>query len=126
MEDIRTKHGVSVDELSEGLCDRSLITRIESGERFSSMLLRDRLIDRIGATSEEYEKYVKVEEFKRWKSRREILCDIENDRYTEANAKLARYYDSIIDHDPLEEQFFFDMKAMLAKHEGGRKCTCIR
>ena len=118
LEDIRNKHGVSVEALSAGLCDRSLISKIESGDRYSSMLLRDRLIDRIGATSEEYEKYVKIDEFKRWRYRTEIIRDIEEKRYADAEDKLEGYFKSINDGDALEEQFVYDMKAMLARLEG--------
>lgn len=124
LENVRQSHDVSIDELSEGLCNRSLISRIESGERVSTMLLRDRLIERCGATSDEYEKYVKVDEFKKWKQRAAIIADIEAKKYVEAKMKLNQYGERLGqstkdgDRDSLEEQFYLDVKTMIARIEG--------
>ncbi len=114
LEKIRKNHNVTIEELAEGICDFSLITKIESGERVSSMLLRNRLLERIGTTSEGYENYVRASEFSRWEKRRDILSYIESGDYENAKVYLDDYYLSITDDRILEEQFCLEIKALLA------------
>lgn len=122
-ESIRTIHGATIEELAEGICDCSLITKIESGERVSSMLVRNRLLERVGVTSDEYEKFVSVEEFKGWKDRIAIVDLVSERRCEEAKCKLERYLDGLSNNDILEIQFCFDMKAMIAKLEDDEKAV---
>ena len=60
LEKTRIAHKATIEEIAAGICTPSLITRVESGERMSSLLLRNRLLERIGTTSEEYETYAAI------------------------------------------------------------------
>lgn len=117
LEDKRISHGVTIEELAVGICDCSLITKLESGERISSMLMRNRLLERIGATSEEYERFVSVEEFEDWKKRTLIVDFISERKCQEAKEELAKYHADNERGDIFAEQFYFDMLAMISKLE---------
>lgn len=66
----RQMHGVTLNQLAEGLCSESEMQRIEKGERLPEKLMRDRIMARMGISDDNYEDYLQTEEYERWALRK--------------------------------------------------------
>ncbi len=84
----RTK--LSVTQICEGICERSYMQRIESGERFCDKMLADALLQRLGVASEKFSYVISKQELNMivWKEKIVDLVDQnqKNDAYYEMDA----------------------------------------
>ncbi len=84
----RTK--LSVTQICEGICERSYMQRIESGERFCDKMLADALLQRLGVSSEKFSYVISKQELNMivWKEKIVDLVDQnqKNDAYYEMDA----------------------------------------
>ena len=56
--ELRRKYNVSMNVVCDGICDQSVMSRIENGEREVSKLVQDRLLGRLGVAPENFENMV--------------------------------------------------------------------
>ena len=60
---MRKKHKITMEEVCEGICSKSMMNRVETGERLPDKLTRDRLLQRMGVAQETYQDYLMGEEY---------------------------------------------------------------
>ena len=85
----RNKKNVTTEALCEGICDRSLLSRLEIGERECEKIVAEALLQRLGFASDELLYFLNDEEI-RWLEVRELLLEaVANDKTEDAK----RYYD---------------------------------
>ena len=90
----RMSNYLSLEQLSEGICDSSSLNRIEHGKRYANKLTRDRVLGRLGIDGYDYENYVSIKEYRQWEIRMEILNNISNGNLKEAYQKIKMYSES--------------------------------
>ena len=113
----RTMQGVQMKDLTRGLYSKSMMSRVERGERLPKKLERDRLVARLGVSKEEYEDYLSREEYADWEIRQDILKSIEAKDVEKAEKQL-REYEASEDLDKVELQFLEAMRFMVLKTKG--------
>ena len=105
----RVKKKIKQEQLCEGLCDVSMLSRIENGERDAEKLLKDSLLLRLGIVPENYENFLYYSVYKRCKERQEIVhCILYND-IAKAEELLKEYSSTSDMGYSLEEQFYLMM-----------------
>ena len=123
--ELRRKDNISMSVICEGICDVSVMSRIENGEREVSKLVQDRLLGRLGVASENFENMVFSDEYERWKIRQRIIALIQQEKIEDADVLLEKMYkdnrlagrrQSVEDLDAiLEMQFYLAMKAQIRR-----------
>lgn len=114
---LREMQGANLKQVSEGICSESEISRMEIGDRLPEKLMRDRVTSRLGVSGEEYEEYLRPEEYRQWEIRMYILDNI-NKGDAEAVERGIAEFDRILDKNPVQEQFADTMRFMLANMKG--------
>ncbi|MBQ7954217.1 MAG: helix-turn-helix transcriptional regulator [Lachnospiraceae bacterium] len=119
--EMRKKYGLSMERLSEGLVELSILGKFEKGDRFPDKLTRDRLLSRMGETADSYENYLCYDEFFPWKLRQQILqAIVDLDREKSENL-ISRYENTYDMTNPVEKQFVLAMKGMILKRDGASR-----
>ena len=116
----RMSNYLSLEQLSEGICDSSSLNRIEHGKRYADKLTRDRMLGRLGIDGYDYENYINIKEYGQWKIRMEILNNISNGNLKEAYQKIKTYsesYDKYCNGN-LKMQFCIFAYAQIKKRKG--------
>lgn len=113
----RMMQGVQMVDLTRGLYSKSMMSRVESGERLPKKLERDRLVARLGVSGEDYEDYLSREEYADWVMRQEILASIDK-KDVAALEELLKAYEAIEDLDRVELQFLETMRYMMLTIQG--------
>ena len=108
----RQLHNVTLDQVCEGLCSRSMMLRIESGDRLPEKQMRDRSLSRMGVIIEGYEDYLSIDEYEQWELRQKLLGSIERKEFVKAEQYLEKYriYEK---QNVVEEQYCKAMELML-------------
>ena len=108
----RQLHNVILDQVCEGLCSRSMMLRIESGDRLPEKQMRDRILSRMGVIIEGYEDYLSIDEYEQWELRQKLLGSIERKEFVKAEQYLEKYriYEK---QNVVEEQYCKAMELML-------------
>ena len=108
----RQLHNVTLDQVCEGLCSRSMMLRIESGDRLPEKQMRDRILSRMGVIIEGYEDYLSIDEYEQWELRQKLLGSIERKEFVKAEQYLEKYriYEK---QNVVEEQYCKAMELML-------------
>ncbi len=114
---LREMQGANLRQVAEGICSDSEVSRTEIGDRLPEKLMRDRITSRLGVSGEEYEEYLRPEEYRQWQIRMFILDHINKGDVNEVE-KGINEYDKIIDKNPVQEQFGDTMRYMLAQMKG--------
>lgn len=116
----REKH-ISLEQLCDGLCDVSMLSRFERGEREPEKLLQSRFLTRLGAVPENYENFLYYDDYRRWEKRQGILHHILEEKIAEARVMLEEYYEEYDMGEALELQFYLAMLAQIRRYEGCEK-----
>ena len=111
---LRQMQGANLQQVAEGICSDSEVYRTEIGDRLPEKLMRDRITSRLGVSGEEYEEYLRPEEYRQWEIRMFILDHINKGNADEVR-KGIEVYDQIPDKNPVMEQFVDTMRYMLAQ-----------
>ena len=111
---LREMQGANLKQVAEGICSDSEVYRTEIGDRLPEKLMRDRITSRLGVSGEEYEEYLRPEEYRQWEIRMFILEHM-NKGDAEKVRKGIEVYDEIPDKNPVMEQFVDTMRYMLAQ-----------
>ena len=124
--ELRRKDNLSMNVICEGICDVSVMSRIESGEREVSKLVQDRILGRLGVAPENFENMIFSDEYERWKVRQKIISLIQHEKINEADELLEHMFvenrlierkKSVEDLDAiLEMQFYLAMKAQIKRY----------
>lgn len=118
---LRKEKLISQEQLCEGLCDLSMLSRFERGEREPEKLLQDRFLTRLGAVPENYENFLYYKEYCRWEKRQGILHHILEEDMMEARRLLEEYRKEYDMEYSLERQFYLAMLAQILRYEGCEK-----
>lgn len=123
---MRKKHKVTMEEVCEGICSKSMMNRIETGERLPDKLTRDRLLQRMGVAQETYQDYLMGEEYETYELRESLLNSIEDNHYSKSRCAFKAYENWWSTHgkeemSKVEKQFFLAMKYQLYLWELGRE-----
>lgn len=98
---LRDHEGITLEQLSRGLCEKSYLNKIENGDREVGKLMTDAFFQRLGKPVEKFERILDHEEFVKWTQRQEMIAHLRNGRAAEAEACAAKYHESCI----LDRQF---------------------
>lgn len=90
----RIHEGITQEQLSRGLCTRSLLSRIENGSREVEALLAVALLQRLGKPVDLFTLILNREEFESWKLRQEISSSLRQGKIDGVADRIARYQDS--------------------------------
>ena len=123
---LRLAKGISLEQLSDGLCDVSLISRFERGEREPEKLLQNRFLTRLGVVPENYENFLYYKDYCRWEKRQGIIHSILDEHLEEAKHLLEEYYQKYDMNYSLERQFYLAMLAQIKtnwQHYLSRRCS---
>lgn len=116
--EVRMKKRIRLEQLSDGLCSVSMLSRIESGKREPEKLLKDTLLQRLGIIPENYENFLYYDVYKHWKQRQDIIHCILYNQIPKANQLLDHYYKTHDMMELLEEQFYLTMLGQIRSYEG--------
>lgn len=112
------ERGVTTEELRTGLCSRSQMNFITSGERLPDYQMRNRIMGRLGVSAEGYEDYVCFDEYERWLESERLIQLIEAANSQEAESLLAKLKEKWETKNIIEEQFLLDMEARILMQKG--------
>lgn len=98
---LRDHEGITLEQLSRGLCEKSYLNKIENGDREVGKLMTDAFFQRLGKPVEKFERILDHEEFVKWTQRQEMIAHLRSGRAAEAEACAAKYHESCI----LDRQF---------------------
>ena len=117
LESIREYRGVTTEQLCAGLCSVSQMHYIQNGERLPDYLMRNRIMARLGISSEGYEDYVHYDEYDRWCERQKLIAYIEDSKWEEAKLLLSDIGEKWEKKSRIEQQFILDIKARILINE---------
>lgn len=120
LEAVRNERDISTNQLCMGLCSVSQMYSIQRGDRLPDYLMRNRIMARLGISSEGYEDYVQYDEYIRWTKRQSLINLIEESRWDEAKKLLTELSEGIKKKNKIEQQFLEDMKARILISEGSK------
>lgn len=115
---LRKEKQISLEQLSDGLCAISMLSRFERGEREPDKLLQNRFLTRLGVVPENYENFLHYDDYCRWEKRQGILHYILEENMEEAKKLLESYRKEYKMQDALEQQFYLAMLAQIRRYEG--------
>lgn len=116
----RRKHGITIEELSRGLCTTSQISGWENDNGSIDFGIRYRIMSRLFV--EDYSSGWKVnhDEYEIWHKQNNIVWLLCNERYEEARIAIEKY-EGEEDLKPLEIQFVLRIKAVYLMCVAGDK-----
>lgn len=88
---LRDHEGITLEQLSRGLCEKSYLNKIENGDREVGKLMTDAFFQRLGKPVELFERILDHEEFVKWTQRQEMIAHLRNGRADEAESCAAKY-----------------------------------
>ncbi len=109
---VRVCERVTQEQLCNGLCSRTMLSKIESGTREADKLLTDAFLQRLGKPVERFERILGWEEFEGWKLRQKISRFLRQGDADAAKEPIEAYLSGT--KDKLEQQFA--MVAELNRH----------
>ena len=115
---LRKEKGISLEQLSDGICDLSMLSRFERGEREPEKLMQNRFLTRLGVVPENYENFLYYKEYCRWEKRQGILHHILENNIRQARYSLEEYRKEYDMNYSLEKQFYLAMLAQIRRCEG--------
>ena len=115
---LRKEKGISLEQLSDGLCTPGMLSRFERGEREPEKLMQNRFLTRLGTVPENYENFLGYKEYCRWEKRQGILHHILEENMEQANVLLEEYRQTYKMNYSLEKQFYLAMLAQIRRYEG--------
>lgn len=124
LKQVRTEAKVSLKKLSEGLMSASQLARIEKGQRSVCKDMRDRLLGRMGISSDLYENLLNIEDFTAWEQQRNILGAMEQRAFLRAQELIAAYERQQIKgiKDKIRQQFCLVIRAEILRQQGAEQC----
>lgn len=123
---VREESGVLGEALAEGLMDVSQLSRIESGQRPVCKTMRNRLLERLGVTSDMYENLLNIEDYAIWEQQQKILCAIVRKDFQTVEKLIKDYEKREPVEDKIKRQFCLVMKVEILKQQGADHAEICR
>ena len=117
IENERTRRGLSVNDVCNGICSKSVYVKLESGEYAGGMHVLRAICQRLGINSGRCGTYLVQNDYDEMMDRLYILEDIKDGRIDTAELKIVRYGSRYKDM-PLNNQFILFMKGRIAELRG--------
>lgn len=115
---LRKYRGISQEQLCEGVCSPTQMTKLEASARQSDQLRRNRLLERLGVTPSDFENMLAKPEYDRWYRRRHIQRAIKERDWERAGSLLEAYRQEYDMENPLERQYYLAMLSQVKKNDG--------
>lgn len=115
---VRREEKIYLEQLAEGLMTVSQLARIEKGQRPIPKNMRDRLLGRLGISSDLYENLLNIEDYAAWVHQRNILYAIERRDTLGAQALIDAYEKEAPVYDRIKQQFCLVMRAEVLRQQG--------
>lgn len=116
---IRKQQDYTMEQVCEGICSLGTIHFMESGRWKSDKLVRDRILDRLGAGVEDYEHFLNLEEYSRSEARNRIIHCLVYGETDRAEMLLEEYRKTYDVESKLERQFYLCMEVQNRRRQGG-------
>lgn len=113
---------VNQKKAAEGICTSSEWARVEVGDRLPEKMMRDRIVSRTGISGDEFEEYLRPEEYLQWEWRMHTLYCIKKDDVEGAKLGIETL-DGFPNQNPVQKQFVDTMRYMVARIEGASRDT---
>ena len=115
---LRKEKRIAQHELCKGLCDQSVYSRIEYGERIPDRLLINALLQRLGKASDKLSMILNIEEYQYFLWKKQVLtCAGEQNINTLEELLNKKEAVEIIINEKLQKQFLYTMRAIVAEHK---------
>lgn len=88
-----------------GICSSSEMARIESGEKISNPFLLDRLLERLGKSSDHLEHVLSLEDYSYYELQVRIKAAIREKDFKKASEYLKNYASQKYAKKPIHKQF---------------------
>lgn len=109
--------GVDTEKLAYGLYTSSMMYYIGLGKRLPDYLMRNRLVERLGISNDDYEDFVNGDEYARHLEKEQLEKLVEEQKTKEAALLLDKLLDSCNQSEKIEYQFLLDMKSRILMQE---------
>lgn len=109
----RKKYNLSQEEICEGICSVTTLSRLEQGNREIDSLLGQTLLGRIGKEVTLFETMLNEADFELWKIRTEIEDYVEKNQFKAAKQKIREYRQVMPQEELIHEQFCLYQEALL-------------
>lgn len=123
---LRSEKKISQEELCRGLCTKGAYSRYESGERLPDRLLLNALLQRMGKSADKLSTILTNDEYiyLTWKKEALIAMGSQN---VDKLKKLLKQYEEfhITVNANLQQQFVYQIEAVIAEHEGKNLKECL-
>ena len=120
IENERTRRGLSVNDVCNGICSKSVYVKLESGEYAGGMHVLRAICQRLGINSDRCGTYLAKVEYDEMMDRLYILEDIREGRLDKAWAGVEKYRTTYKDI-ALNNQFIMYIRGRLAELDGERE-----
>ncbi len=120
IENERTRRGLSVNDVCNGICSKSVYVKLESGEYAGGMHVLRAICQRLGINSDRCGTYLAKVEYDEMMDRLYILEDIREGRLDKVRAGVEKYQATYKDI-PLNNQFIMFIRGRLAELDGERE-----
>lgn len=114
----REGEGWTQEELSNGICDRSTLSRIEKGQVLDEVILL-KLLERLGVPSERFQVFMSQENFEIAQMKKEIVADNCDKRFSRALEKIRKLEENTSEDDLFTNQFLLRARAAAGYEENG-------
>ncbi len=114
----RKDQKVNVEQLCAGICTKSMLEKVERGERTINRNCLNRLLARLGIDQKKYEKYLYYSDYDEWKEKNDIINAIEDGELEKAEVLVCKYEEERTEAGKIELQFCLFMKAQILQHKG--------
>lgn len=118
---IRKQQNYTLEQVCEGICSPGTIHSMENGRWKSDKLVRDSILNRLGAGVEDYEHFLDLEEYGRFEARNRILHCIVFEETDRAEELLEEYRQNYDMGNKLEKQFWLCMEVQVRHRQGSRR-----
>lgn len=119
----RNGAGMTLKELSRGLCSRAFLMRVETGERTCDKMIADALLQRAGVSADKFSHLLSPKEQLLLMLREQMLSAVERGNEAEARELIARYRRKAERKGKLHKQLLLLAQVMLDWKCGGKTET---
>lgn len=110
----RQKAKIDIEKLIDGLCSKTILKKIETGERLFDFFLIERIIERLGLSINKLDVLLDESSYEIVLKRERIETLIDREQFAEAKAELLLYEKAFKEGDFLQEQYTKKMRGVLA------------
>lgn len=118
LKSVREQVDVSGDVLGEGVVDQGYLSKIEAGLRPAGKMLRNRLLGRMGVTTDMYENLLDNEDYAVWEWQQKILQAVHRKDFQTAEQLIEGCDIAGLEEEQIRNQFCLMMKAEIMRQQG--------